>query len=212
MCEYSEHLTFITGVWCVWLYCRESMWAWPIGVVNCLFQGIVCLDARLYAEFGEMVIFLILTLHGWAVWLWGGTDRTEKPMTRGVSLASYTLLLLLSAATCGCMGWILVNYSDATKGTPQYIVYLDALVFGLSLAAQWLLNIRKLENWLLWIVVDVFTVGIFLVKERPIMAALYLIYLVMAARGFLLWKAKLGSLAAAAATERGPAKEPATTT
>ena len=62
---------------------------------------------------------------------------------------------------------------------------------------------RKLENWYLWIAVDILSVGIYLYKELYLTAGLYAVFLALAIGGLLAWRRELGLGRAEAATAQG---------
>ena len=68
------------------------------------------------------------------------------------------------------------------------IPVFDALITALSLVAQWLLNRRKLENWIFWIGVDLISVPVYAFKELYLIAGLYAVFLLLCVRGYRSWK------------------------
>jgi nicotinamide mononucleotide transporter len=90
------------------------------------------------------------------------------------------LCLLLAAALYLLLTW--------ARGS---VPVLDALIAALSLAAQWLLNRRKLEHWYFWITVDVISIPVYAYKELYLVALLYAVYLVLCIGGLRAWRRAL---------------------
>ena len=79
---YSEILGTISGFVCVWLIVRQSAWNWPIGLVTNFFFLFVLAQERLYANVVLQLIFIVLGFYGWYMWLFGGKNRTQLPVSR----------------------------------------------------------------------------------------------------------------------------------
>ena len=111
----------------------------------------------------------------------GGEDHGELT----VSLTSGTTrVVLLLVAT---LGGILIGQT-LTRFTNASLPFMDSTLTSFSIAAQWMQTQKLLESWLVWLVVDVFYVGMFLYKELYLTAGLYAVFLVLAAMGFSEWR------------------------
>ena len=190
-----EQAAALFGVIGVWLSVKEKVWAWPAGIVNVSLYAIVFWRARLYADTGLQVVYLVLSIYGWYEWLYGGANRTALRVTRtppreAVLLAAAAVLLAVA------MGTIL------SRGTDASLPWLDSSLTAASLAAQWLLTRKRLENWLVWIAADAVYVGMFLYKGLRLTAVLYAIFLVLAVLGLREWRQSLRAAAASGAAPR----------
>lgn len=202
--SWLEAASFVTGAICVWLTVRENVWNFPIGLVNSVTFGVVFFHASLLTDAGLQGVYFVLGVLGWRQWVCGGENRT----TLRITLASWrergVVTLATLALTAGL--WQLVWHlkKDDPKAD-QLAIFADALTTAVSLAAQWLLNYKRLENWLVWIFVDVLYVPLYLYKGLHLTAVLYGVFLVMAIIGFLrwrkMWRAERAGDAAPAAAE-----------
>ena len=176
-----EAIGFVTGAVCAWLTIRESIWNFPIGMLSFATFALVFFRARLFADAGLQVVYVVLAGIGWYLWLYGGAGRTVLQITRtpprralGVAVAIVVLLagqyLLLRRVGGSSPFW-------------------DALSTAISLGAQWLLNRKHLENFLLWIAVDVIYIPLYLSKHLYLTSCLYAVFLCMATMGLLQWHA-----------------------
>jgi nicotinamide mononucleotide transporter len=174
-------LAFVTGAWAVWLAARNNVWNWPIGVLNSALFVVVFWQARLFFDMGLNGFYVLSGLWGWWIWTFGGRDRTEKPITRvGGREAA---LLGAGGIGVGLAMWAAgVHIHDASPA-------LDALTTALSLVAQWLLMRRHLETWYLWIAADLFYIPLYLSRDLPLTAVLYVLFLLMCLRGLRDWRA-----------------------
>ena len=179
-----EILAVIFGIISVYLSTREHIWSWPTALVNVALYFIVFLEAKLYADMGLQVVYFALSLYGWYEWLYGGENRTELHVSR-VTRSLGLKLLLIGLASAAVLGTILARFTDAS------LPYLDSATTSTSLVAQWMMTRKILENWAVWVVVDVVYVGMFIFKKLYLTAGLYAVFLVLAVMGFIQWKRSL---------------------
>lgn len=174
----------LTGVAGVWLAARQSVLTWPVGLVSVALYVIVFYDARLYADMGLNAFYVVTSLYGWYVWLYGGKGHTERKVSR-VRKTELTVLLILGAAFTLGLGYFLENYTDAD------LSYTDSATTAISLIGYWMMAKKQLENWIVWLVVDVVYVGVYTYKELYITSVLYFIFLILCVVGYLDWKKSL---------------------
>jgi nicotinamide mononucleotide transporter len=182
----------LVGAISVYLSVRQNIWSWPTGIVNVAIYAVVFYDAKLYADMGLQIIYAALSIYGWYEWLYGGENRTELHVTR-TSAATGAALLVIAVAGSLALGTLLRSTTDAS------LPFMDSSLSTTSLVAQWMMTRKKLENWIVWIVVDVFYVGMFIYKDLYITAVLYAVFLVLATRGYFDWRRSMRSPALSAA-------------
>lgn len=181
-----EAWAFATGGICVWLVVREHLWNWPFGLINNAAFFIVFLHSRLFADMGLQVVYFALGLYGWFAWLYGGRNHTALTMTRTTRLEWLVLLATIPAGT-----WLFREILVVVNGAAPF---WDAFTTVLSLAAQYLLCRKRLENWVLWIAADIIYVPLYLSRALPLIAVLYTVFLVMCLIGFREWRCKLAPI------------------
>ncbi|HEX8629138.1 MAG TPA: nicotinamide riboside transporter PnuC, partial [Catenuloplanes sp.] len=136
---WTEIAGFVTGAVSVWLYVRQNVWAWPVGIANAVFWLMLFWSARLYLDAGLQIVYIGSGLLGWYWWLRGGQRRGRLPVTRtrrGEALA------LVAVGVLGTLGlWrVMVAVGDA-------LPFLDAATTVLSLIAQYMLARKLLGTW-----------------------------------------------------------------
>ena len=172
---------FVSGVIAVWLTAKESPWCWPTGLVNVSLYIVVFWQAKLYADMGLQVVYVFLQIYGWYAWLHGGAGRKRLDVSRLPRRHIGPWLAVCAGATA-VLGGLMSRYTDAS------LPYIDAFATVASLIAQWLMGRKVLESWLVWIVVDVVSISMYLVKNLHLTAGLYLVFLVLAAWGWCQWR------------------------
>lgn len=165
----------------VWLTVTQVVWCWPLALISVSLYGVLFYQARLFADMGLQGFYFVLSAYGWWAWLHGGEDQGQLQVSR-LSLRRGILLFLLAAGFAVALGSTLSRWTQAS------FPYLDSTLTAFSLVAQWLMTRKILENWLVWIAVDVVYVGLFTVKQLYLTAGLYGLFLAMAAAGLIQWR------------------------
>ena len=175
-----EALGFGAGVLAVWMTARENVWNFPVGIANSALYVVVFFKQGFNADGGLSVLYVLLGFHGWYLWLYGGDRKTELPVTRADARDGWQTLAFLAFGLP-----ILLLYTHWLNGAAPF---LDALLTAFSLIAQVLLNRKRLENWLVWIVADVIYVPLFYSRQMYPTSILYAIYLGLAIMGYRHWR------------------------
>jgi nicotinamide mononucleotide transporter len=183
---YDEILGTLFGLLSVILTVRQSVWCWPTGLVSVVFVALTACRTQLYAQAGLQVFFFVVSIYGWYEWTHPGKGRQELPVTRTPRVQA-VLLTALTGVAAGVLVWLLARHTD------DALPLLDSVTTAMSLAAQWMLARKLLESWLVWIAVDVLSIGMFLARGIYPYAFLYLGFLVLATAGYREWMKSLKS-------------------
>ncbi len=175
-----DQANLVFGVAGVWLMIRRSLWAFPVGLVAVAVQGVLFYRTRFYADATVQAFFFAALAHGWGHWVRARGDAPELPVT-GLSWRGRALLLLLVGA--GTAGWALVEI----KWTDTTMPWRDAFIAAFSVAGQALQSRKKLENWPVWVAVNLVAIASYWKADLAYTAFLYGIYLVMAFAGWRAW-------------------------
>ncbi|RYU87861.1 nicotinamide riboside transporter PnuC [Mucilaginibacter terrigena] len=175
-----EACGFITGILCVLLAALNNIWNWPFAILSVTFYFFVFRDKHLFADMGLQVYFLAMNIYGW--WYWGRRPSAEKK----IPVARITKKeVALSAAAIVVFTVIL---GSVLKYTTASFPYLDSFCTACSLVAQVFLARKVLENWLIWVFVDIVYVGVYLFKDLHLTALMYAVYVGIALMGYIDWK------------------------
>ena len=179
----------------IWLAARNSRHTWSTGIVGCVLFGVQFFRTQLYADTTLQAFFLVTSVLGWWQWLHApaGAARAERPITRARAGTLAWMALAAAAVTVG-YGALLHRFTDA------YMPYVDAAVLALSVVAQCLLMMRKIENWAFWIAVNTLSVPLFASRGLTLTAVLYAAYWFNAWYGLWRWR---GQMRAAVALPAG---------
>ena len=174
------------GVVSVFLSVRENIWSWPTALVNVSLYFVLFYESGLYSDMGLQVVYFGLSVYGWYEWLYGGKGRTALRVSRTPPRV-WAALALIAVVLWGTLGRLTSRLPGVS------LPYLDAATTTSSLVGQWMMTRKLLENWLLWVVVDIVYIGMFIFKGLYLTAFNYAIYLVLALMGYITWKRSLAT-------------------
>lgn len=190
--SYIEFFGTLLNIATVWLVAKKKILNWPVGIAAVLLFGALFWQLRLYSDLIEQFYYLVTGFWGW--WLWSqykkkGISQKDMPVrkvTKNIA-ASCAVSIVLGTLALGYFVSHIHLYWPTLFPDPASYAYLDAFTTVMSFAAQILLVLRYLENWYLWIVVDVIGVWLYNVKGVKFVALLYFIFLILATKGLLHW-------------------------
>jgi len=194
--SWAELVGFATGVACVWLLARESLWNWPLAIANVTLLGVLFARSRLYADAGLQVVYVALNAWGWRQWLRGGTARRELPVSRTPAREAWALAAAVAAATAAITALL-------AAATDSDVPFWDALTTAISLAAIYGQAKKRLESWGLWIAADLVYVPLYAWKRLYLTSALYVVFLALCVLGWRAWRESLARQEATAAPATG---------
>jgi nicotinamide mononucleotide transporter len=175
---------FLTGVICVWLIVRENIWNWPWGIVNSAIFCVSFFVVGLYADSALQIVYVGLGFYGWWAWLHAGPNHQTLPMRRISPMLAIAVLAFLAIATYA-FATVLATKLGST------VPFWDALTTALSLAAQFLLTRKIIDNWYLWIAADLIYIPLYVYKHLPLTAALYVVFLGLCIAGIVRWETSI---------------------
>ncbi|HEU4851928.1 MAG TPA: nicotinamide riboside transporter PnuC [Telluria sp.] len=179
-----ELLSFTLAAITVLLTIRQNHWAWLFAIVSSATYAIVFYDAKLYGDMWLQFMFISTAGWGWYQWLRGGADHGTLKVSQ-LSPRARLACALAWVAAFGAVAFVLSRFTDTD------VAYADAFLTAGSLLGQVLLAKKKVENWIVWIVVDVLYVGLYVYKDLMFTAILYAVFVLMAAQGLRVWRRSL---------------------
>ena len=184
--NWLEATGLISGLVCVALLIRQNIWNWPIGLLYSLVSIVVFFRARLYADLALHVFYVVMNGYGWYYWAFAkrAIQLETVPVTQTPARVAVALTLVVAGATAA-MGWLLANRTNAA------VPYWDSATTTMSFAGMWLTARKHIENWIVWLVVDVIATGIYLYKGLEMYALLYCVYIGMAFAGWWAWRTSM---------------------
>lgn len=178
--SYLEWVAAVLGGINIALLIFRSVWNFPFGMAMVALYTFVFWEERLYAEAGLQLFFF--AAQGWGWWLWLRNDAgNARVAVRWLDWNSRAVWLVATLAVSLNLGWVMHAFTNAA------MPYADASIAGASVAAQILLGLRRIENWVLWIVIDVGSIALYIDRGLYPTAGLYGGFLVMSLIGLREW-------------------------
>ena len=175
-----EIIGVITGILCVYLAAVNNIWNWPIACISVGIYIFIFFNSHLYADMGLQVYFMGMNIYGWYFWSHKPESADKTPVMRITRRETIFSIIAIIVFT--------VFLGSVLKYTPASYPYLDSFCTACSLIAQVFMARKVLENWLIWIFVDIIYVGVYIFKHLDLTAGMFGLYVVIALLGYLDWK------------------------
>lgn len=182
-----EILGTIVGIIYLWLEYKASIYLWIAGIIMPAIYLYIYYNAGLYADFGINVYYLLIAIYGWLAWqynfsLFGKKEKNaqELPIAH-TPQKMWGKLLLLSTILWLSITIILDRFTDSN------VALYDAFTTAISIIGMYMLARKYVEQWWVWIVVDIASSGLYIYKELYFTAALYAVYAIIAIFGYRKW-------------------------
>jgi len=177
-----EIMAFALAVWMVLANFRVNPLGWPLAIVSSLLYALLFADSKLYGEASLQFVFVALAGWGWWQWLRGRGDDGSALRVRSMPARLRLLALAATLAAWPLLGLMLRHLTDSD------VPFLDALPTVASVTGQVLLGRKLVENWPVWVAVNIVSVGLFAYKGLWLTVMLYGLFTLMALAGWRAWR------------------------
>ena len=173
--------TTLLGLLYILFEYRASVWLWFVGFLMQALGIVLYYQKGLYADCGMEFYYLSMTVYGYWKWVHGSAEKKELPITRFPRKLIIPWLVLI-LAVWGIIYWLLITFTNSN------VPAADSFTTALSIVGIWALAHKYLEQWFIWIAVDVVTCVLYFYKDIPFKAGLYALYVIIAIFGYKKWK------------------------
>ena len=178
-----EVLGAILGMLYILFSIRQSILTWPTGLATSALYIVVFFQSKFYADMGLQVYYVGISIYGWYYWI-KGKNSSSVPV-RPTSKSLWVKLIAIALLLYFVILIILLNFTDSD------VPYMDSFTTALSIIATWMLAKKYIEQWLIWIFVDILSAGLYIYKELWATVVLFTVYTFMAYLGYIEWKKDL---------------------
>lgn len=185
-----EIVAFVLSVWMVVCNMRVDATGWPLAIASSLLYALLFAHSRLYGEASLQIFFVVVSFWGWWQWLRGTGAAGEALRVHTLGTRQRIAALALTLAAWPLLAVLLRRVTDTD------VPWLDALPTVGSLTGQFLLARKLVENWLIWIAVNLFSIGLFAYKGLWLTVLLYALFTLLSLIGWRAWRARLPQPAA----------------
>ena len=158
---------------------------WAVGAVMQILGIVLYYQKGVYADCGMEFYYLAMTAYGY--WKWKAPSSNPSPKEEGrkpthipFRIALYWSIIFV--CLWGTIWWLLTSFTDST------VPIADSFTTALSLVGIWALAHKYLEQWFVWIAVDIVTSVLYFHKDIPFKASLYALYVIIAIFGYFRWR------------------------
>lgn len=180
--NWLELFGVLSGFIYIILEIKGRVWLWPVGLITSALYIVVFYNAKFYADMGLQWYYLGISIYGWLYWVKGNKESANNSLP--IKRSSLKLLISLSIITAIlfiAMGYILSNYTDSP------LPWWDAFTTSLSITATWMLARKLIDQWWIWMVVNLISVCLYIYKDLDLTAGLFIAYFALAIAGYLQW-------------------------
>lgn len=183
--SWLELVAFVLAIWMVVCNMRVQVLAWPLALTSSLLYFLLFWSGKLYGEASLQLLFAALALWGWWQWLRGRTAEGDTLHVRTLGPRGRVTVLLVTLAAWPLLGLFLQHRTDSP------LPYWDALPTVASITGQWLLGRKYQENWPVWVMVNLVSIGLFALKGYWLTVVLYAVFVPMSVAGWRAWQRQL---------------------
>ena len=183
--SWAEVMGALLGLAMVVCNIQQIHWGWPLAFVSSALYFLVFWESKLFGDASLQIFFAIMAAWGWWQWLRGVGDNGQVLHVQMLSKPGIFKLVASSAVLWGLTGLFLLNFT--TTDVPWW----DAFPTALSIVATFLLGRKYIENWPLWILVNIVGMALFAYKGLWLTVGLYGVFAVMAVIGWRAWRFSL---------------------
>ena len=188
--SWLEFVSTIAGLLAVWLNAREKIINWPIGLLNVVGAFVLFYQSQLYADMFLQIFFFVTGVYGW--WLWSKRNKQTNEKEVVISFLSNKLRFIwLSAFTVATifLTYVVLHLNIWVPHyfpKPAAFPLADTLIWTMSMAGNYLLTEKKVEAWVLWVLVDLLAPILYFQKNLKFVSLEYIIFLGIAV--YALWQ------------------------
>ena len=175
----------------LWLEIRQRAALWVVGIISSAFYVVIFYQGKFYADMALNGYYILAGIYG--LWLWRrGNTRRRQPQDAATALAVFRTTLTQAMILAGIAAALAVVFTCVLRQfTDSPVPFGDALTTALSVVAMWMLAHKLIEQWFVWLAVNMISTGLYLWRGLEPTAILYFIYSIASVIGYFQWKKNL---------------------
>lgn len=176
-----EAVAVLFGLLSVWYAKKANILVYPTGIVSVLIYVYICYFAGLYADMGINFFYFVVSVFGWYKWTRKDASNKVLPIS-DCSRKEHLLGVIATVVFFLILQYILRKYTDST------VPYWDSFTTAIFITGMGLMALKKIENWIYWIVGNVVSVPLYFHKDLLLTSFQYSVFLVLAVMGYIGWR------------------------
>ena len=186
--SWLEVVAVIFGLFSVWFAKKANILVYPTGIVSVLIYVYICLHAQLYADMGINAFYFVMSVYGWIMWTRKVENKKERPITFNTKKDNLIAVAFFAFSLVIIM--LLLKYfkSDDEMYWSTNIPYIDTFTTAIFIVGMWLMAVKKVENWIYWIIGDLISIPMYAYKGLIFTSLQFFVFLIIAILGYIEWK------------------------
>lgn len=185
-----EFVAVVFGLMSVWFAKQEKILVYPTGIISVLIYVYICFGIKLYADAGINLFYFIMSVYGWYNWAKKGEQLQLRITKCNRKDWIISIFMFVVSAVVIILLLKLLKKDDLDYWSTS-IPYIDTITTAIFIVGMWLMALKKLENWIFWIIGDVISVPLYAYKGLVFTSFQFLVFLVLALAGYMAWRKKI---------------------
>lgn len=185
---WKEIIAASLGVISVWYAKKANILVYPTGIISVLLYVYINFEAQLYAHMGINAYYFIFSIYGWIMWTRKDENKKELPITYANKKTWIISGVVFLMSLVVIQALLRIFRADDTVYWSTLVPYIDTFSTAVAIVGMWLMAIKKVENWLFWIVADVISIPLYVYKGLIFTSMQYLVFLILAVMGYIEWR------------------------
>jgi nicotinamide mononucleotide transporter len=187
--SWVELIATIAGIIAVWLSAKEHIISWPVGIINIIFSFFLFFKIGFYSDAFLQIFFFVTNVYGWYLWSKRDVNTAEKVIKVSFLPRKQQFLtavcIIIATLAFGSVVNSLHEWYPSVFPVEAAFPFADSLVMMMSIAGNILLMSKKIESWILWVLVDIIAPILYFQKGIYLITIEYVVFLTLAS--FALW-------------------------
>ena len=186
--SWLEIVAAFFGLLSVWYAKKANILVYPTGIISVLLYVYICFFAQLYADMGINAFYFVMSVYGWIMWKLKTGGKKERPVTF-MNKTNYLISVFIFFGSLAIILFLLkyFNGDDAVYWATK-IPYIDTFTTAIFILGMWLMALKKVENWVFWIIGDVISVPLYFYKSLIFTSLQFFVFLILAVLGYIEWR------------------------
>ncbi|WP_317167213.1 nicotinamide riboside transporter PnuC [Blattabacterium cuenoti] len=181
-----EFIAVTFTIFSVFFAQKNSIWVYPIGIVSTVIYSYLTFVSSLYGDFIINIYYTIMSFYGWYVWMNKESKINQKISITFCNKKDYLYTSILFLLTC-IFSMMVYYFNGKLK---SHFDWMDVFTTGIYFSGMYQMAIKKVENWIFWIIGNIISVPLYFLKGFVLTGILFIILVLLAIGGFFIWKKK----------------------
>jgi len=185
-----EFIAVVFGLLSVWFAKQENILVYPTGIISVVIYVYICFGVKLYADAGINFFYFIMSVYGWYKW----TRKSDQPPLKITSCNLRDWIISISLFVISVIVILLllkIFKQDDIEYWATNVPYIDTFTTAIFIVGMLLMAVKKVENWIFWIIGDVISVPLYTYKGLVFTSFQYFVFLILAVLGYVAWRKTL---------------------